>query len=141
MSFVDYATQLLKHYSVIERLRNPVAIESKVQRLVDGIKISNNTTVGLAVEHAENNLLGNWNAAVSYLSGKMANVFPEKDKHKVHKTRRASEVNSGCGRGGRGRGHGRGRGQGPCSMPEMARSFSMMWMSLTLPAPSLDLRS
>ena len=66
--------------------------------------------VGLVVEHAEDNLIGNWNAVVSYLSGKMAKVFPEKDKSKLHKARRAYEVDSGRGCGGRGRGRGRGRG-------------------------------
>ena len=57
MSFVDYVTRLLKNYSVIERLHNAVATETKVQRLVDGIKIPTNTVVGMAVNHVEDNLI------------------------------------------------------------------------------------
>ena len=58
MTFVDYATRLLKHFSVIERLHNLDATDTKVQCLVDGIKIPNNTIVGLAINHADDNLRG-----------------------------------------------------------------------------------
>ena len=113
MSFVAYASKLLKYYNVIERLRNDVATETKVQRLLDGIKISNNTDVRFAVNHASDNFMNDWNAAVSYVSSKMSKVFPEKDKKKFHSARRASEMASGRGRGGRGRGrNGRGRDGG-----------------------------
>ena len=107
-----HATRLLKHYSVIERLRNPVVTETNVQHLLDRIKTPTNTVVGMAVNHTENNLIGDWMGAMSYLSRTMAKVFPEKDRNKLHKARRASEVDSGRGRGGRRRERGRGRGRG-----------------------------
>ena len=111
--------------------------ETKVQRLVEGIKIPTNTVMGMTVNHGgvENNLTGDWNGAVSYLSGKMAKVFPEKNRNKLHKARRASEVNSGRGRGGHGRGRDGGRGNGQQRGMYDARNSKMFynWVDVSDP--------
>ena len=112
MTFTAYSSKLHKAYNVIERYRNKTAPESKVQRLLDGIKIQNNTIVAIVTNHVRDNLLGKWEEAVAYISIKMGEVFPPKEKGKLAKARKAFKVRTGRGRGGPGRGRGRGRGRG-----------------------------
>ena len=95
----------------------------KVRRMMDGVTVQgNHIEIALAKDFISNNLLDDWDAAVSHMSTKLAIVFPPKSgsgKRKDFSGRRISETTLGRGRGrfgGRGRdgaregGRGRGRG-------------------------------
>ena len=68
MTFITYATKILKGYNIIKRYRNETAVETMVQRLLDGIKIKESVEVKIAMSHVCQKLLGNWNEVVAYLS-------------------------------------------------------------------------
>ena len=108
-SFDKYATKLLRGYAVMERYRNAVAPETKVERLLAGINVTSAPIIMNAKEYIEDHLLGDWLAAVDYMSTKVTKQFPPKSTsgHK-RKERLAAEV----GTSGRGSGRGRGRGRG-----------------------------
>ena len=57
-SFDMYATKLLRGYAVMERYRNAVAPETKVERLLAGINVASAPIIVNAKEHIEDHLLG-----------------------------------------------------------------------------------
>lgn len=122
-SFTKYSTQLQEAYRVLKHNNNEVPAAMKVRRMMDGVTVQgNHIEIALAKDFISNNLLDDWDAAVSHMSTKLAIVFPPKSgsgKRKDFSGRRISETTRGRGRGrfgGRGRGGaregGRGRGRG-----------------------------
>ena len=57
-TFDKYSTKLLKAYAIIERYRNYVAPETKVERLLAGINVQNAPAINNAKEYVEDHLLG-----------------------------------------------------------------------------------
>ena len=119
--YSSYTTKLHEAYQTIARYRNDTAAETKVQRMLDGINVSNSIIITMAKSHVTDNLLGDWMGAVQYMSTKVTLEFPPTNSTKKRKFggdgRRISQAGrgrgQGRGRGGRGRGRGgRGRGRG-----------------------------
>ena len=121
--YSSYTTKLHEAYQTIARYRNDTADETKVQRMLDGINVSNSMIITMAKSHVTDVLLGDWMGAVQYMSTKVTLEFPPTSSKKRKfgggrggDSRRISQAGRGRGqgrggRGGRGRG-GRGRGRG-----------------------------
>ena len=84
-----------------------------MQRMLDGMQISNALPIDMAKAHVPENILGDWLRSVSYMFTKVAIQFPprsgvgsnQKGDSRISKI----DPKRGCG-GGRGRGCGWGRG-------------------------------
>ena len=118
-TFEKYATKIMKAYAIIERYRNYVAPETKVEQLLAGINVQNAPAINNAKEYIKDHLLGDWVGAVTYMATKITKQFPPRTAGQKRRDRQASQVDSrgrGRGRGGRdgrgGRGGRYGRGGG-----------------------------
>ena len=111
-TFAKYASTLQQAYQTIAKYRNAVANETMVQRLVDGIQVSNNLVISIAKQKILDDYYGDWLQAVQHMSTKVTEAFGVSDNKKRggYGRRRVSSASAGRGRGGRGRGRGRGRG-------------------------------
>ena len=90
-----------------------VSPQFPVQRMLDGIQVSNALTIYMAKAHLLDNLLGDWMGSVSYISSKVAIQLPPRSGGGIKRKgdRRVSKFDSKKGSGiSRGRGCGRGRG-------------------------------
>ena len=120
-SFEKYATNLRQAYLTLQQCRQPMAEETMVRRLHDGIQVQGgNQTISFAKNTMLENHRHSFNDAVTYMSTKVTQVFPPRAGNKRGAKRgwdnqgdyrRISEATRGGGRFGRGNG-GRGRGDG-----------------------------
>lgn len=121
MKFNLYAANLRKAYSTLEKNSINHPVRSRVFRLCDGMKITNDQmTLAIAVNHCKTALAHQPNGfddAIRHIYGQLMLVQPPKAKSSFNKERRISQAGRGRGRGrgreggGRGgRGGGRGRG-------------------------------
>ena len=121
LSWERYTSLLIESYEVIKNYHNDHAVQAKVQRLLDGMEVKTNSVIlDMAKQHIIDNYFDDFEGAINYMAGKVAQVFPPKSSGTKRKyegrSRQISEVGSrgGRGRGGRGRGWGLyGRGRGP----------------------------
>ena len=112
-SFEKYSAKLQEAYSTLTRYQNFVPAQFCVQRMLDGIQVSNVLTIDMAKGHVLDNILADWLGSVSYMSAKVEIQFlprlgggrNRKDDYRIYKL----YSNRRRGRG-RGRGHRQVRG-------------------------------
>ena len=78
VSFMDYSTELLEAYEIISLYRNDTAPETMVTRLLAGMTAGGGVDLTIAKNHVDDNLLGNYQSAITYLSNKVTAIFPPK---------------------------------------------------------------
>ena len=88
-----------------------------VQKLIDGIHVQNNLTINLDYTKVNDNKIGTWLGAVSYMATKISEDFGvatvNKNQGRGGNSERISAVEGlGQGNGGRGKDLGQGRGKG-----------------------------
>ena len=90
-----------------------VSPQFPVQRMLDGMHVSNALTIYMAKAHVLDNILGDWMGSVSYIFSKVAIQLPPWSGGGIKRKgdRRISKFDSKIGSGiSRGKGRGRGRG-------------------------------
>ena len=95
---------------MLTRYQNVVPAQFLVQKMIDGIQVSNALTIDMAKARVLDNLLVHWLGSVSYMSDKVEIQFPQRSRGRIMRKGycRISKFDSkrGCG-GGIGRGRGR----------------------------------
>ena len=123
LTFISYAGTLIKHYAYIAKHRSPVDPYTQVSRLHEGIHGDARNKLAYAIEQVKDNHRADMDSAVTYLSGKVNDVYCTQSAKAVGGggRRHVSEANQGrfhgrgggrFGRPGRGGRGGRGRGNG-----------------------------
>ena len=109
-SFEKYITKLQEAYSTLNRYQNVLPSQFRVQRMPDGMQLSNALTIDITKAHVLDNLLGDCLGSVSYMSSKVETQFPPRSGGLIKRKgdRRIFKFDFRRGRGG-GRGRGRGR--------------------------------
>ena len=76
LSFGKYRNNLQEAYYTLTRYQNVVPAQFCVQRILDGMQVSNALTIVMANALVLDNLLGYWLVSVSYMSANVAIQFP-----------------------------------------------------------------
>ena len=71
-SFENYITNLQEAYSTLTRYQNVVPAQFCVQRMLEGMQVSNTLTIDIAKAHVLENLSGDWLGSDPYKSAKVA---------------------------------------------------------------------
>ena len=65
LSFEKYSTKLEEAYYTLTRYHNVVPAQFRVQRMRDGMQVSNTLNIDMTKAHVIDNLLGYWLGSVS----------------------------------------------------------------------------
>jgi len=129
-SFDLYASELQRAYTVLKNERQEYSQITMVKRLLDGIQVTNNSTMQYAKNYCNDKYRDDFVGAVTYISGKVLEAFPPtagaRKRLNTGNYRKISEVKRGGGyhRGGRGGRGGRGRGRSGRGTSNSSASFN-----------------